>query len=224
MDCGGGLFIVIALIVTICGVVARVYTYNKKDENKNPPPSSNTGGNGISEYERRRRERDMQEKQEALKAKLKAERERRIAAEVAKTAQEELDEDDDMDEEEFEDDEELEEDDIDESGEEETEESDDTDGEEPDEEEHDYVNQVELEAQIELENLRILQGNGSMETGRVTEVEELSENYCYVNFKAQTFDGTITRYAIAKKDEKYAADTSHYILLDKEDEERCVIL
>ena len=160
-----------------------------------------------SEYERQRQERDLQ--QAALKAKLKAEQERR-AAETIK-ASEEIEEDD----EEYEDDEdEIEEEDDEDESDDET----DDDGE--------NLEGAELEAYIEEENLRILQEHGDMETGRVTEVVDVqgSDNYCRVTFAVQAFGGAIETQAFMKKDAKFIPDSAHYIIIDKDDKDRCTVL
>lgn len=84
--------------------------------------------------------------------------------------------------------------------------------------------ELEFEAVTERENLAILQGSGAMETARVAAVTDVSENYCRITFKLQTFEGVEEKYAIARKDQKYTPDSAHYILLDKRDKERCTVL
>lgn len=82
----------------------------------------------------------------------------------------------------------------------------------------------EFEMRVEQENLLILQENGGMETGTVTEVESVTENYDRIGFAVKTFDGTVVRYAAAKKNPKYVLGSAHYIMLDKDDEDRCAVL
>ena len=84
----------------------------------------------------------------------------------------------------------------------------------------------ELQAYIDEENVRILRERGAMETGRVTEVVDIegTDNYCRVTFAVQTFEGAAETFAYLKKDAKYHVNSAHYIRLDKEDKDRCMVL